>query len=380
MTGQSPMSNFNSPASFMTASSLASFISAGSAFNSPVYFFTSGYSHPPGIETFCENEPSDPSMPAPLQQLRSDYYEILHKHNIIQPFDKELNWSGKGQHVTFPSQNNIPLFVLPYLGSSVTATIDKVLCRRIALARKTIRCNRIWTVADALQEVYHLQNLRHFHIIQLVGSYLQGRNFSILMYPVADSHLGTFLEDQSDLNQYYANQGPDDRYEDYLCINDTWRIYLAYFGLSRSFASQDHNQTDGPTSRTPRYFAPEVYDHGPRGRSADNFSLVCVLLEMLAVYVGYHLQEFANARRGDGDDESYRVSLGRVAVWITDTLKVDLKTEDECGRKRQTRPRTCQHGREDDVSITESKLDVRAHREQDARKGTKAKLAINPTN
>lgn len=51
---------------------------------------------------------------------------------------------------------------------------------------------------DALTEVEHLQRLRHFHIVQLVGSYLQGRNFAILLYPVAACHLGTFLEDTAD--------------------------------------------------------------------------------------------------------------------------------------------------------------------------------------
>ncbi|KAF1836863.1 kinase-like protein, partial [Decorospora gaudefroyi] len=63
-----------------------------------------------------------------------------------------------------------------------------------------------------------------------------------------------------------------------------WRVYLADFGLSRSFTSQDHSQTDGPTSRTPRYCAPEVYKSERRGRSADIFSLGCVFLEILTVY------------------------------------------------------------------------------------------------
>jgi hypothetical protein len=123
--------------------------------------------------------------------------------NIVQPFYKELNWLGRGQHVTFLSRDTIPLTVLSHLGASVTAKVDKVLCRRIALARKTMRCSRQWSVADALREVYHLQNLRHFHIVLLVGSYLQGRDLNILMYPVADCHLGTLPEDTA--NMYAPN-------------------------------------------------------------------------------------------------------------------------------------------------------------------------------
>jgi serine/threonine protein kinase len=37
-----------------------------------------------------------------------------------------------------------------------------------------------------------------------------------------------------------------------------WTVYLADFGLSHSFTSQGHSLTDDPTSRTPRYCAPEV--------------------------------------------------------------------------------------------------------------------------
>jgi hypothetical protein len=199
MISQSPMSHFGSPASFMTASSPATFFSARTAFNSPEYLSASGYSPATRIGTIREDEPPAPDLSAPLRQLQSDYYITLHEQNLIQPFDTELNWSGKGQHVTFAPEEPIPLTVLSNLGASNTATVDKVLCRRIALARKMMRCNRRWTVADALREVYHLQNLRHVHIVQLVGTYVQGRNLAILMYPPANCHLGTFLEDTSDV-------------------------------------------------------------------------------------------------------------------------------------------------------------------------------------
>ncbi|KAH7090805.1 kinase-like domain-containing protein, partial [Paraphoma chrysanthemicola] len=248
-----------------------------------------------------------------LQRLRDDYYIELERHSIIQPFDKELNWSGKGQHITFRPSEKIPLTVLTQIGASVTASVHKVLCRRIALARKTMRCSRQWTILEAMREVYHLQNLRHFHIVQLVGSYLQGRNFCILMYPVVDYHLGTFLEDTADSRTVFSYK--EIRLQSFLlrsmgCMASalayihhsttkhmdikpqnilvrhcedkftSWRIYLADFGLSRSFASQDHSQTDGPTSRTPRYCAPEVYQYESRGRSADIFSLGCVFSEV----------------------------------------------------------------------------------------------------
>jgi len=115
-----------------------------------------------------------------------------------------LNWSGKangGQHVEFAEGEELPFKVLGTIGANLTATVDKVRCRRILLARKTMLCGRRISLHDALAEVEHLQKLRHPHIIQLVGSYLQGKRFSVLLYPVADYDLGKFLENVSDIIQ-----------------------------------------------------------------------------------------------------------------------------------------------------------------------------------
>jgi hypothetical protein len=358
--GYSPMSNYTSPASFMSGNSPASFITARSSHASPAH--STGYnglSPAMRIETIREEESVDPSMPAPLQKLRNDYYSHLREQDIVQPFDKELNWSGKGQHVVYMQKDDVPLRVVSHLGASMTAKVDQVLCRRIGLARKTVRCSRQWTIEDAMREVYHLQNLRHAHIIQLVGSYLQGRSFSILMYPVAECHLGAFLEDTADLHVHKTGSQMDMSYSArlaflsasvgcltsavaYIHENTTkhmdikpqnilvrpttpisplyWHVYLADFGLSRSFASQDHSQTDGPTARTPRYCAPEVYQHERRGRSADIFSLGCVFTEIFTVLYREHPQDFAEFRRGEGQDESFHANLPRVIEWIDQML------------------------------------------------------------
>lgn len=340
-----------------SSSSIVSFYSARSSFEVSADNYSNRQGPTTRMGTVHEQQPFDSSISTIFSRLRDDYYENLMLRGIIQPIDKELDWSGKGQHVAFSPQDVVPLEHLGHLGASHTAIVEKVLCRRIALARKTMRCSQSWTVADALREVYHLQNLRHPHIVQLVGSYLQGRNFSILVYPVAHYHLGTFLEDTADLNnvEKYAGQYVfqkifllsslscltsavnfiHDRTTKHMDIKPqnilvrenhqlffNWRIYLADFGLSRSFAAQDHSQTDGPTSRTPRYCAPEVFHYARRGRAADVFSLGCVFLEIMTVCANHHVQDLADKRRGDGDDESYHANLGSVAAWIKDTLMV----------------------------------------------------------
>jgi serine/threonine protein kinase len=336
----------------MTASSRTTFVSARSTYNSPAYMSASSYTPAVRTKTIREDEPPEPGLAAPLVQLHQDYYSSLREREIIQPFDKELNWSGKGQHVTFSAKDVIPLSHISHLGSSMSASVDKVLCRRVALARKTMKCDRRWTVTDALQEVYHLQNLRHFHIVQLVGTYLEDRKLSILMYPAADVHLGTFLEDTVYMDaeasmehriflgstlgcltsavafiHQHTTKHMDIKPQNILIrktkssgSRNKWRAYIADFGLSRSFASQDHSQTDGPTSRTPRYCAPEVYNYEQRGRSADVFSLGCVFLEILTAICCIDLYVFADARRGDGDDESFHANLGRTIEWARRNL------------------------------------------------------------
>ncbi|KAF2622565.1 hypothetical protein BU25DRAFT_206252 [Macroventuria anomochaeta] len=62
-----------------------------------------------------------------------------------------------------------------------------------------MRCSRTGTVANALLEVKHLQDLWYHHIVRLVGTYLRGCDFALLMYPVADYRLGQFLQDTVDL-------------------------------------------------------------------------------------------------------------------------------------------------------------------------------------
>ncbi|OAL56451.1 kinase-like protein [Pyrenochaeta sp. DS3sAY3a] len=337
---------------FTTASSSRTFVSARSRCSSSMHVKSRTT---PRFETVREDEPPEPTISPHLQDLHYGYYENLHKRNLVQPFDKEINWSGKGQHVVFSLQASVPLIPMGRLGSSATAVVEAVQCRRIQLARKTIRCSRKLSMTEAVNEIYHLQTLQNFHIIQLVGSYLQGRTFAILTYPVADSHLGTFLEDTSDLcasrpdNPRYKSRVSFLRYSlsclsaaiEYIHAHTTkhmdikpqnilvrewrltWRIYIADFGLSRSFESQDHSQTDGPTSRTPRYCAPEVFAAEKRGRSADIFSMGCVFLEMLTVISRRNLQDFAEFRRAGGVDESFHANLERVVAWL-DYLRNDL--------------------------------------------------------
>src|SRR5437762_12966537 len=90
-------------------------------------------------------------------QSRSSWYDLLCSKGLIPKSLEEQNWSGRGEHVEFQPHElgeiSDILQVEEFLGSSGSTVVQKVRCRRILLARKTIRCSRRMKRADALNEV-----------------------------------------------------------------------------------------------------------------------------------------------------------------------------------------------------------------------------------
>lgn len=125
----------------------------------------------------------------------SKFGRVLREQEVLVAKEVESNWSGRGQHVEFKLDDSIPLDVEKTIGFSGTALVESVRCRRIRLARKSIRCNRRATLSDLVEEVSYLHKLRHAHIIQMVGTYLQKNTFAMLLYPVATGDLAKFIDE-----------------------------------------------------------------------------------------------------------------------------------------------------------------------------------------
>jgi serine/threonine protein kinase len=96
-----------------------------------------------------------------------------------------------------------------------------------------------------------------------------------------------------------------------------WKVYLADFGLSRNFVSDD-SQTEGPTARTARYCAPEVYLYESRGRAADIFSMGCVFAEILTVYFGGDPEDLKESLCQQCETDHYHSNIERVQLWVHD--------------------------------------------------------------
>jgi len=135
-----------------------------------------------------------------LSNSRDHKYSQLLRSKNLWPVDPiaEKDWSGRGQHAEFLRSEKRLLDTIfeveDILGSTRTAVVQSVMCRRILLARKTIRCNKQFTQEQAIKEVAHLTRLQHLHIVQVIGTYIMDTSISILLYHVADYNLAVFLD------------------------------------------------------------------------------------------------------------------------------------------------------------------------------------------
>ncbi|KAK7725646.1 hypothetical protein SLS57_003711 [Botryosphaeria dothidea] len=249
----------------------------------------------------------------------SEWKAYLLSGGLIPEKHEELDWSGRGQHAEYEKneESEIPIKVKDLIGHSATALVHLVKCRRTLLARKMISCNVRLRKEDAISEVEHPQKLRHSHIIRVAGTYVIGKKFAILLYPAADWNLNEFLDHKewptgkeilrtlaclaSAVAFLHANaikhmdikphnilirQLSVPSYSPFDPSSRSYNVYLADFGIAKSYASAANAETDSLTACTRMYVAPEVVEQERRGLSADIFSLGCVFAETLSYVAG----------------------------------------------------------------------------------------------
>lgn len=281
---------------------------------------------------------------------RTMWQQLLHEKNLVPLKSNETDWSGRGQHVEFSkSESSIIEEILKpegVLGHTASALVHKVRCRRIMLARKSIRCNYHLKKEDAIEEVAHLQRLSHSHIVRAVGTYVQGTYLSILLYPATSYNLETFLELYDELS---SNPICDERklklhnvrrsiFKFVKCLVNTVaylhenlvkhrdikptnilvqeneyagfsRMYLADFGIAKSYQTAADAETESRTPFSRSYASPEVIRQDVRGFPADIFSLGCVILEMLSAVTG-RKELLLRVRQANAEgDQSYQANV-----------------------------------------------------------------------
>ena len=242
------------------------------------------------------------------------------------------------------------------LGSGGYAVVQKVVCKANddrPLAQKIIKDYRTG-LEMIMSEVKHIQRLRHQHIIQLVGTYTLGWSLHILLFPVGQWNLKSFLEEFQDLDlnrkaypeffsvgtffkclayavAYLHNEiTPHIKHLDIKPENVIVRQHAAHlltvlltdFGVSRSFHPTTTSQDIKTLYTTPIYAAPEIAQCETFGRLADIFSLGCVFSEMASVLGHKTLLQFSNYRRLKKADGSYTIAfennLKACRSWLKD--------------------------------------------------------------
>lgn len=286
------------------------------------------------------------------QMSTSEWLLHLHSRDILPTEAHALDWSGRGQHAEYSpdEESSIPLTEEKVLGSSMSAVVQSVRCRRIQLARKTIRCNKRLTKEMAVTEVAHLQLVQHQHIVRLVGTYTLRKSLAILLYPAAEWNLDEFLDDFTHTHNTRCDRDRLTLWTFFGCLANAmafihsqnvkhmdikpgnvlvrggkggYRVYIADFGIARAYKSAEESNTDSPTSFTRTYAAPEVVAQDLRGFSADVFSLGCVFLEiteaLLSVLSLCPQQSLSTLRTGD---RSYSANLEAVLGWCDQANEV----------------------------------------------------------
>jgi serine/threonine protein kinase len=280
------------------------------------------------------------------QVFSSQWLKHLHERGILLDWKDELNWSGRGQHVEYEAEeeSEIPLQMKKVLGYSASAIVESVQCRRILLARKTVKCNRRLTKENVVVEVEHLQRLQHRHIIRVVGTYTLRRNLSILLYPSADQNLEEFMDDIVELDpenpghalhvlptffgclsnaiSFIHNKNVkhmDIKPKNILVrrMNDHLKVYIADFGIARAYKSAAESFTDSPTSFTRTYAAPEVILQDTRGFPADIFSLGCVFMEMFACMISKPTKNIRDSLACMRETD-YQAHIDEIFDWYAD--------------------------------------------------------------
>ncbi|OMP83818.1 putative L-type lectin-domain containing receptor kinase V.3 [Diplodia seriata] len=183
---------FSDQLSFRTARSSISAArgSAMMSFRSSMAFsFITAQSNPSKLSLATRSAASTPAA-----RKENHWIQILKRRGLLPPDSLEQNWSGKGQHVEFTNVKKVPL---EPEGRDLSAMVDVVTCRRIRLARKRIFFRDKLSREEAADEVSHLQRLNHAHIIRVIGTYVlpAARSVNILLYPVAEYNLETFLDE-----------------------------------------------------------------------------------------------------------------------------------------------------------------------------------------
>jgi serine/threonine protein kinase len=202
-----------------------------------------------------------------------------------------------------------------------------------AIKRSWISIVDVYNIYE--KEIKSLQALsesRSWHIIQLIGHYIEPANEgNLVLSPLAECTLKDYLSQPPTLRcklvvmrwfgclagalQSIHEQNikhKDIKTENILVHGDN--IIITDLGISNKFTVS--STSFGESLGSIMYMAPEVHDGSRRGRQQDVWSLICCFIEMYSFIVGYTISDFR--KLCNLSEWSFRFNDGhdRVIVWL----------------------------------------------------------------
>jgi serine/threonine protein kinase/DNA-directed RNA polymerase subunit RPC12/RpoP len=239
---------------------------------------------------------------------------------------------------------SLPFRTVGHLGHGAWGSVDKIECAGpggAVFARKTMHNEQ--SNENLRRRIYDeveiMKKLRHPNIVQLEGTFSVGSNFSLLL-PVADCDLKQLMHlsprdkrlAQSNMSLWVCELTSALKYlhsTDISVIHGDLKpanilVYDSHVRIT-DFGSAtfiNHNSLSpmlGPITKA--YAAPEAINGDTWGKSADVFSLGCVLVEMSTVLMQISLESFEESRSttiAPGKrDSSFSTHLPHVSNWIS---------------------------------------------------------------
>ena len=193
-------------------------------------------------------------------------------------------------------------------------------------------------------EIEIMRRTNHHHVVKLVESYTDASKFGLIILPIADRNLRSFLEDNKILpgagRRYWIKSffgclaealrflhelgihHQDIKPENILIRKgdgDDYFVMFCDFGISKDSAQEGQNTTYSLHQQgTDRYCAPELKQEGEaHNKKVDIFSLACVYVEMWTVIHSKSLHEMGSFVHAAGtNDWTYHSHLNRIEEWI----------------------------------------------------------------
>ncbi|KAI9892624.1 MAG: hypothetical protein M1814_001317 [Vezdaea aestivalis] len=232
-------------------------------------------------------------------------FGFLDKQKLVLTKASELE-DIHGHHRHFDNSVDSHFEYVRLLGRGISGEVHHVRSKlsREEYAWKRIPRRKLFIPNDSHliayeNEISNLKRLSHHHLIKLIGSYTDPHFIGLLLSPVAECDLRTFLdrkpfpqEDFDVLRGFYGClcsalaylHSRECRHKDLKPENiviKNQNPMITDFGTARDWSDQSRSTTDGlPSPHTPWYAAPEVLDFDERGSSADVWSLGCIFVDI----------------------------------------------------------------------------------------------------